>query len=87
MMTEVPPAMKEVMLNNRIARPRGTPEMVREHLAPILDWNIDMLIARLSWANCNTERALKSAEVFAKEVMPMLQGKAEGKQTFGGSEK
>ena len=84
MMTEVPPAMKEAMISNRLARPRGTPAMVREHLAPILDWDIDLLIARLGWANFNLDRNLKSAEVFAREVMPMLQGK---EQQSGGSGK
>ncbi|MBT4519950.1 MAG: LLM class flavin-dependent oxidoreductase [Halieaceae bacterium] len=83
-MTEVPPPMKEMMLNNRLARPRGTPAMVREHLAPILDWNIDMLIARMNWANFTLERGLRSAEVFARDVMPMLRQTTVEKQTFEG---
>ncbi len=86
-MTEVPPEMKEALLGNRIARPRGTPAMVRENLTPILDWNIDLLIARMTWANFQLERGLRSAEVFAKEVIPMLRETAMEKQTFGGPAK
>jgi hypothetical protein len=71
-MTNVPPEMKEYMTVNHLGRPRGNPEQVRKMLQPCLDMNLDMMIARVSWARFDLERSMKSAEVFAREVMPML---------------
>lgn len=69
--TEPPPGIKEQFITNP-NRPRGNPAQVREMLKPVLDYGVDMLLTRLSWANFRNDRMLESMELFAKEVMPML---------------
>jgi hypothetical protein len=34
--------------------------------------NLDLFLVRLAWANFKHERALRTLETFAREVMPML---------------
>ncbi|WP_083536770.1 LLM class flavin-dependent oxidoreductase [Steroidobacter denitrificans] len=69
--TEPPPGMKEQFITNP-NRPRGSPAHVREMFKPVTDYGVDMLLARLSWANFRNDRMLESMELFAREVMPAL---------------
>jgi alkanesulfonate monooxygenase SsuD/methylene tetrahydromethanopterin reductase-like flavin-dependent oxidoreductase (luciferase family) len=71
-MTEPPPGFREQWLGNRFGRPRGNAAEVRRQFEPLLQRDLDMLIVRLGWAGFDSARQMKSLEVFAREVMPML---------------
>lgn len=77
-MLEAPAEFKTQFLDNQFGRPRGTPEFVRGMLQPIRDYGIDTLIIRLGWANFTSARQLRTMELFAREVMPMLREKGAG---------
>jgi alkanesulfonate monooxygenase SsuD/methylene tetrahydromethanopterin reductase-like flavin-dependent oxidoreductase (luciferase family) len=70
-MTELPEAMKKgVLVNTR--NPVGRPGKVAEMLQPVLEMDLDLFLVRLAWANFKHERALRTLETFAREVIPML---------------
>ncbi len=74
--TELPAELKDMFVYS----PRnavGTPDQVREQMKPVIDMDLDLLIVRTIWANFNHERALKTMETFAREVMPYLREEAE----------
>jgi len=50
----------------------GTPGKVREMLKAVVDMNVDLFLVRMLWANFTHERALRTMETFAKDVMPMF---------------
>lgn len=79
--TELPEEMKGWYVKNP-RNPNGAPPQTREMLRPILDMDLDLLLVRMIWANFNSERALKTMETFAREVMPMLR---DGAVTGGGT--
>ena len=70
-MTELPQGMKEAYLESP-RNPVGTPGKVREMLKPVLGMNVDLFLVRMLWANFTHERALRTMETFAKDVMPMF---------------
>jgi alkanesulfonate monooxygenase SsuD/methylene tetrahydromethanopterin reductase-like flavin-dependent oxidoreductase (luciferase family) len=74
-MTEVPSWLKDAMLTSP-SMLVGTPEVVRERLAPSLDLDLDLLIARTVWANFRSERSLRTMETFARDVMPFVRERA-----------
>jgi alkanesulfonate monooxygenase SsuD/methylene tetrahydromethanopterin reductase-like flavin-dependent oxidoreductase (luciferase family) len=70
-MTELPAGMKEAYLESP-RNPVGTPGKVRGMLKSVVDMNVDLFLVRMLWANFTHERALRTMETFAKEVMPMF---------------
>lgn len=78
-----PVEMSDDMKDILIYSPRnavGTPDKVREQIAPLADMNLDLLLCRLLWANFRHERVLRSMETFAREVLPMLHGSMSGEE-------
>jgi len=73
-MTELPEAMKEGTLGRN---PLGTPDVVRERLQTVVDMDLDLFLVRMSWANAKHERALRSLETFARDVMPIFRQREE----------
>ncbi|MCZ7528755.1 MAG: LLM class flavin-dependent oxidoreductase [Acidimicrobiia bacterium] len=70
-LTEVPDWMRDAFFADP-ATLVGTPEVLRERLRPSLDLGLDLLIVRTIWANFKSERALRTMETFAREVMPLV---------------
>ena len=70
-MTELPDAMKQGLLVSA-RNPVGRPGKVGEMLQPVLEMDLDLFLVRLAWTNFKHERALRTLETFAREVMPML---------------
>jgi alkanesulfonate monooxygenase SsuD/methylene tetrahydromethanopterin reductase-like flavin-dependent oxidoreductase (luciferase family) len=72
---EVPPELKRMFLDD----PRqavGTPDVVIDRLKPMLELDLDLVIARTVWANFRHETSLRTMETFACDVMPALKGGA-----------
>jgi len=72
-MTEMPLEMKEEFFRNP-NRPVGSPEQVRPLMERVRDMQLDMMLIRLIWANFRHERALRTLDTFAREVLPQMRG-------------